>query len=95
MNNPFVIDVENEQLETRNKKAGGTYQVQQAFAHTTNRDGSPKRYPTEIFVFPPRDSQGNPIPYKKGKYTIAPQSFKANGFGLEIDFLNLVPLKQA
>ncbi len=88
-----TVDIETTNLETRNKKGGGTYHLQQAFVHLSDRDGQPKRYPTEMFMFPPRDDSGNPIPYKTGTYQVCPSSFRVvNGF-LELGFLNLVVSK--
>ena len=89
---PIIIDIESASLIVRNKKAGGTYQVQSAYIHLCNSDGSPKRYPTETTVFPPRNNAGEVVPYKVGKYTISPQSFKANDFGIELGFTSLIPL---
>lgn len=91
----ILISVESTSLQTRNKKGGdGTYQVQQAYAHTFGQDG-PKRYPEEINVFPPRDNNGNPIPYQKGDYHIAPDCLRVqNGF-LDLGFLRLVPVSNS
>lgn len=89
----IVIDIESTELITRSKKGGGTYQVQEAFAHTTDRNGVPARYPERINLFPPRDNQNNSIPYLKGQYVLAPQSIRVvNGF-LELGFPQLVPVK--
>lgn len=91
----IVIDIESTELITRTKKAGGNYQVQEAFAHTTDRNGIPSRYPERINLFPPRDHQNNPIPYQKGKYVLAPQSIRVvNGF-LELGFPQLISLKDS
>lgn len=91
----IAIDIESTNLETRNKKGGGTYQVQEAFAHTTDNHGNPRRYPERINIFPPKDSQGNVMPYAPGSYILAPQSIKvSNGF-LELGFPQLIPMSQA
>ena len=42
------ITIEENTLINKTSKAGKPYAVQQAYAHTVNSDGSPKRYPTEI-----------------------------------------------
>lgn len=89
------IDIESEFLETRNKKGGGTYQVQEAFAHTTDSHGNPRRYPERISLFPQRDSAGQSVPYKIGQYFLSPQSIKVvNGF-LELGFPALSPISEA
>ena len=89
------ITVEDTQLETRTKAGGkGTYQVQKAYAHTFNRNGTPKRYPEEIVIFPQRDPAGNPTPYQKGDYQLAPDAISVkNGF-LDLGFINLIPVKK-
>jgi hypothetical protein len=88
-----IIDIESQNLETRNKKGGGTYQVQEAFVHLTDQHGNPRRYPERINLFPPRDNAGNAIAYKMGQYMLSPSSFKvANGF-LELGFPQLVPVE--
>ena len=87
------IDIEEQTLETRNKKGGGTYQVQTGYAHVFNRNGEPERYPERFSFFPPRDNSGNPQPLKPGKYQLAPQSIKVeNGF-LALGFPVLVASK--
>lgn len=91
----IAIDIESAILETRNKKGGGTYQVQEAFAHTTDPYGNPRRYPERINLFPPKDAQGNVIPYAPGSYVLAPQSIKVNNGFLELGFPQLIPLQQA
>lgn len=90
---PLLIDIESEQLEERTKKAGGTYKVQIAYAHTTDRTGAPSRYPQQINVFPPMAADGSVTPYKKGQYNIAPQSYRVNNGFLEQGFLQLMPAK--
>jgi len=89
----ITIDIENQDLETRNKRDGGTYQVQKAYAHLLDRNGEPERYPREISIFPPKDGQGMSIPYKPGTYKPSPTCFQVkNGF-LQFGFLSLVPNK--
>lgn len=91
---PIHIEIHSSDMETRNKRGGGTYQVQKAFVHTVDRNGEPKRYPEEFAFFPPKDNQGNPLPYSKGDYTLDPSSIRvANGF-LELGFPKLIPLKK-
>lgn len=87
------IDIETQDLETRNKRDGGTYEVQKAFAHLLDRNGQPERYPREIAVFPPKDGQGKSIAYKPGKYVPSPTCFQVkNGF-LQFGFLSLILVK--
>lgn len=88
-----VIDIESDQLEVRKKKNGGTYTVQTAYVHTTDRNGKPNRYPEQISVFPPMDNAGNHVAFKKGQYHIAPQTFRVNNGFLELGFLNLNPVR--
>ena len=88
----ITIDIETSDLETLNKKAGGTYQLQSAYVHLLDRNGEPERYPREIKVFPPRDPSGNSVGYRPGKYTLSPRSFRINNGRLELAFVNLDPL---
>jgi hypothetical protein len=90
----LIIDVEDTSVETKTKKdQSGTYQTQTAYAHFHDRNGQPERYPSKITVFVPKDNQSNPIPYKVGKYTVSPQSYRiGNGGFLELGFLNLIPV---
>lgn len=90
----ILIDVESAHVETRNKKGGGTYQVQEVFVHTVDRNGNPMRYPERAFMFPPRDNQGNGIPYKVGKYILSPQSIRVNNGFIELGFPTLTPLSE-
>lgn len=90
----IAIDVESSELETRNKKGGGTYQVQACYVHTVDRNGKPNRYPEKAYLFPPRDSQGNGVPYKQGSYVLSPQSIRvSNGF-MELAFPQLIPISE-
>lgn len=91
----ILIEVEEMKTETRQKKNGtGTYELQAGYAHLTDRNGEPDRYPQKINLFPPRDGMGNSQPYKVGKYKVAPQSFKVGNAGfLELGFLVLEPAK--
>lgn len=92
--NPFLIDIESPEIETRKGK-NGDYVVQIAYAHTVQRDGSPKRYPEQFAIFPPKDRDGTPIPYKPGKYMLDPRTFRvSNGF-LEMGFAQLTPVHKA
>ena len=88
-----VIDIEDEVVVTNNKKGGGQYYTQKGYFHETERDGSPKRYPTEINVFPRKNDRGEPIPYKKGSYTLGVQSFGVERGFLQLNFPSLVPVK--
>jgi len=89
----FEVTVESVDLETRNKKGGGTYQVQTAYAHTFTSEG-PKRYPEEIRIFPKRDAQGKTSPYPPGEYVIHPKCLHVrNGF-LELGFVELMPKRK-
>lgn len=89
----LVIEVESTDLETRQKKAGGTYQVQTGYVHTLDRGGKIRRYPEQFNIFPPRDDSGNAIPFKVGKYSVSAQSFRVNNGFLELGFLQLEPIK--
>ena len=92
--NKFTIEIETSDLQTRTKSGGdSTYQVQLAYAHTLNRDGSPKRYPEEIALFPPKDSSGNPVPYKPGHYELDPRSYRVQRGFLDMSFPQLIPVK--
>lgn len=85
------IEIHEESLETREKRdKKGTYALQTAYVHLTDRSGKPDRYPQKIKVFPPRDNGGLPVAYPKGDYVLSPSSFRVapNGF-LEIGFVNL------
>ena len=85
------IDIEDTNIEIRNKRGGGTYSVQAAYAHTHDRNGQPNRYPERFNIFPPRDEKGNAIPYQPGTYVIAPQSLRINNGFLELAFPQLIP----
>lgn len=91
----ILIEIEDENIITKNKKGkpGETYSIQEAYFHSVDRDGYPERYPTKINVFPRKDHQGNPIPYKKGQYKLAPQSFQVERGFLQMAFPALVPTK--
>ncbi|OZY85475.1 hypothetical protein CBP51_00020 [Cellvibrio mixtus] len=81
----IAIDIESANLETRNKKGGGTYQVQEAFAHTTDNHGNPRRYPERINIFPPKDAKVMSLPIHP-----APIFWLRNLSRLITDFLSLV-----
>lgn len=86
----LLVDIENEELETRQGKKGD-YQIQKAYVHTVDRNGSPERYPREVSIFPQKDPQGRAVPYKPGAYTVDPRSFRVNNGFLDLAFLQLVP----
>lgn len=88
-----VIEIEETNLTTKQKKDGsGSYQLQAGYFHSMNQDGSPKRYPEEINVFPKKDPQGNAVPYPVGSYTIDPASFRVQRGFFELGFLTLIPV---
>lgn len=91
----FEIDIEEVKTETKTKKdKSGTYQLQEAWAHCLERDGSPSRHPVRMNVFVPTDGNNTPQPYKPGHYVLDPRSFRINQYGsLEIGFLQLMPKK--
>ena len=89
----FEVSIESTDLETREKKAGGSYVVQTAYAHTFDRNG-PKRYPEEIRVFPKKDPQGKPLAYPMGDYKIAERCMRVNNGFLELGFIELEPLSK-
>ena len=90
----ITIDIETQDLETRKKRDGGTYQVQSAYVHLFDRNGQPERYPRQISVFPPKDPSGNSVPYKPGVYTLSSRCFQVkNGF-LDFGFVQLEPAKR-
>ena len=91
----LIIDIETPDLLTLNKKAGGTYQLQSAYAHLVGRDGQPERYPREIKIFPSRDPAGNPVGYAPGQYRLSPRSFTVNNGRLELGFASLDPIKKS
>ena len=87
------IDIETDQLIQRNKKDGsGVYYQQQAFAHTTDNMGNPKRYPEEIRIFPPKGNAGSVMPYKPGSYKLAPQSLRVQREQIELGYPVLLPI---
>ena len=90
----LIIDIETSELQTLNKKAGGTYQLQLAYAHLVGRDGQPERYPREIKIFPSRAPSGNPVAYPPGQYRLSPRSFSVNNGRLELGFASLDPVKK-
>lgn len=89
------IEIENENMIVRQKKDGsGSYAVQTAWAHTSDRDGALKRFPEEIEVFCQRDDLNKPQPYKIGMYQPAPNSLRVSYKRLEFGFMSLVPVVQ-
>lgn len=72
----ITVDIESTEMETRQKKGGGSYQVQTGFAHVFERNGQPARYPEKFVFFPPRDSMNQPMPLKPGQYTLAPECIR-------------------
>jgi hypothetical protein len=87
------ITIESTDLETRNKKTGGSYTVQTAYAHTFDRTG-PKRYPEEIRIFPPKGPDGKPIPYPMGDYYLSPHCIRVDNGYLSLGFVELQPIKK-
>ena len=85
------IDIETDKVIERNKKAGGFYYQQEAYAHIVGRDG-PERYPQKIFLYVPVEN-GNPAPQKPGKYTLNASSLRVSNSQLELGFVNLEPVK--
>jgi len=88
------ISIEDTNLIQKTSKQNKPYFLQQGYAHLVNTDGSPKRYPQEILIFPQRDGAGNSVPYQKGDYLLQDSSFSINNFGsLELNFVNLEKIK--
>ncbi|PCI36853.1 MAG: hypothetical protein COB50_04220 [Thiotrichales bacterium] len=83
------ITIEETLLITKQSKAGKPYSIQKAYVHLVNNDGSPKRYPEEISIFPSRDKDGNPIPYQKGEYYLDDTSFVVERGFLQLNFVNI------
>ena len=92
---PLIINIKKSNIKKRQKKDGGNYYVQYAYAHTHDRDNKPNRYPEKIAVFPSRDQNGRAIAYPPGQYEVQENSFRVanNGF-LELGFLNLKARKK-
>ncbi len=87
------ISVENEAVITRQGKKGAYYK-QTAWAYLVDRDGVADPHPSKIQFMLPKDSAGNPVPVKKGRYTLHPASFRVGQYGdLEIGFVNLQPVR--
>jgi len=88
----IVIDVESTEVQTRNKKAGGTYDLQYGYFHETERDGTPKRVRRELSIFPPK-IDGKTVPYPVGQYTLHPRSLEIDEGGFpKLGFLTLTPI---
>ena len=87
------VDIESEELETLNKKAGGTFSLQTGYIHTIGANGLPNRYPEEIRIFPAKDNSGNVVPYKVGHYTIPLSVFKVDNGKIALGFITLDPIK--
>lgn len=88
------VAIEENTLIQKQSKAGKPYYVQKAYAHLTEQDGSPKRYPEQIMVYPLRDEHGNSIPYPKGDYTLSNRSFSVERGYLQLGFPTLTPMKK-
>jgi len=90
----LIISVESTEIESKTSKADKTYYTQTAYAHTVNRDGTPKRYPEQINLFPKKNPDGQPVPYPKGDYTLGEGSFQVQRGFLEMNFPELVQAKK-
>ncbi|MDB2634407.1 G5P family DNA-binding protein [Porticoccaceae bacterium] len=89
------IDIETVETEAKLSKKGSYYHLQTAYAHVVDRDGKPKRYPSEMQIMCPTDASDNPIPYQPGTYDLGPQCFRVNSYGsLELGYVTLVPSKE-
>lgn len=75
------------EVQTKNGKR--TFFEQSCYAHITERDGTPRKYPTPIAVGVEAADKG----YPPGDYEVAPQSFVAGQWGsLELGRLVLAPV---
>jgi len=89
----MLISIEDTNLIQKMSAKKSPYVVQTAYVHTINPDGSPKRYPEQISLFPKKDAEGNAVPYKKGDYTLGDKSFQVERGFLQLNFPELVPVK--
>lgn len=86
------IEIESAEVKTRSgvaAKTGKPYQMreQKAYAHLTDRDGKPNRYPS-AFVILLGDDQP---PYAPGVYGVSPASFYTDRFDNLAISVRLVP----
>lgn len=92
------VTIESAELTTRTSQQGKPYYTQTAYIHLVNKDGSPKRYPYEVDIFPDRDNKGNPVPYKPGEYQLHDNSFDVEKRGpmtsLVLVNVNLLPINR-
>jgi len=94
MNMPKVEIASTETYQRQGQK--GPYWKQAAYLHTLDRDGKPNRYPERCLIMLPKDTQGQPVPYKVGVYSLAPNSIRIGKYSdIEIGFVNLVPVQAA
>lgn len=69
---------------------GKAYALQTGYAYLVDREGRPKKYPTEITVWRPSKSEA----FAPGNYVLEPSSIDVNDRGnLEVPFINLRPLQ--
>lgn len=79
------------ELRELTSNRGKPYCLQMGYAYTLDRDGKPKKYPTEIQVYRASKEEA----YKPGNYILAPSSIGVTDRGgLEIPFINLVEHRQ-
>ena len=83
------------QVITRQKKDGsGSYYKQIGYAHILDRDGNQEKYPVKIEVMLSKQRNGEPQRYQPGDYNLAASSLRVDRYGgLEVGFINLVPIK--
>ena len=90
----LIISIESTELNAKTSKANKPYYTQTAYAQTTNKDGSPKRYPEQFELFTKKDPQGNAVPYPKGNYELSANSFQVERGFLNMNFPDLQPIKK-
>lgn len=92
---PIRIEIPSVDYQTRKKKpenGGGVFYLQEAWVHTTDRDGKLQQYPQRIDLFVDVDDSGKPMPYPQGDYKPHPSSFYVKQGRLNM-FLRLQPIK--
>ena len=88
------IEMTSDIITRQKKDRSGNYHKQVGYASIPDRDGNQPKYPEKIEVMLPKTDNGEPDRFQPGDYQLAPSSLRVDRFGgLEIGFINLVPLK--
>lgn len=95
-----MIQISVKSTELRNqrgtaKASGKAYDLhfQTVWAHTSDRAGNPNPYPEKVEIILDKNSDGAPMYYPVGEYTLAPNSIYVDRSGNLSITPRLLPLK--